>query len=47
MYDYDEKVRDKFFFNAAYSFLFTWFAKSPEAKKFTKSQFAKKNEKYV
>lgn len=47
MYDYDEKVRDKFFFNAAFSFLFTWFSKSPSAREFTKSQFKKKNEKYV
>ena len=47
MYDYDEKVRDKFFFNAAYAFLFTWFAKNPVAREFTKSQFRKKNEKYV
>ena len=47
MYDYDEKVRDKFFFNAAFAFLFTWFARSPSAKEFTKSQFTKKNEKYV
>jgi len=47
MYDYDEKVRDKFFFNSAFAFLFTWFAKSPSGKEFTKSQFQKKNEKYV
>lgn len=47
MYDYDEKVRDKFFFNAAFACLFTWFAKSPSAREFTKSQFQKKNEKYV
>lgn len=47
MYDYDEKVRDKFFFNGAFAFLFTWFAKSPSAREFTKSQFRKKNEKYV
>ena len=47
MYDYDEKVRDKFFFNAAFAFLFTWFAKSPKAREFTKSQFQKKNEKYI
>lgn len=39
MYDYDEKVRDKFFFNAAFAFLFTWFAKSPSAREFTRSQF--------
>ena len=47
MYDYDEKVRDKFFFNAAFAFLFTWFSKSPVAKEFTKSQFQKKNARYV
>ena len=47
MYDYDEKVRDKFFFNAAFAFLFTWFSKSPDAREFTKSQFQKKNAKYV
>jgi hypothetical protein len=46
MYDYDEKVRDKFFFNSAFAFLFTWFAKSPSGKEFTRSQFKKKNEKY-
>ena len=47
MYDYDERVRDKFFFNAAFAFLFTWFAKSPSAREFTKTQFQRKNEKYV
>jgi len=47
MYHYDEKVRDKFFFNPAFAFLFTWFAKSPSGREFTQSRFEKKDEKYI
>jgi len=47
MYHYDEKVRDKFFFNPAFAFLFTWFAKSPSGREFTQSRFEKNDEKYI
>jgi len=47
MYHYDEKVRDKFFFNTAFSFLYYVFAKSRSGIEFTKSKFEKKDAKYV
>lgn len=46
MYHYDEKVRDKFFFNPAFAFLYYVFSKTLSGIEFTKSRFEKKDAKY-
>jgi len=47
MYHYDEKVRDKFFFNPVFAFLYVWFAKSLSGIEFTKSNLKEKDAMYV